>query len=113
MSKSNGRGIEIVESIVKKSKTRILKKQAPCASADASGRSVRFIMDTGCGHDLISQRKVRELDLETFRDNEGMTFMTANGLTDSNEITMMEHEGLGQCKLHVLDQTPAVFVCWK
>ena len=35
------KGNEIVESVVKKSKTRILKKQAPCASADASGRSVR------------------------------------------------------------------------
>ena len=34
--------------------------------------------------------------------------MTANGLTDSNEITIMDHEGLGQCKLHVLNQTPAV-----
>lgn len=34
--------------------------------------------------------------------------MTANGLTDSNEITVMEHEGLGQCKLHVLNQTLAV-----
>ena len=102
------KGNEIVESMVKRSKTRILKKQAPCASADTSGKSVRFIMDTGCGHHLISQRKVRELDLETFLDNEGMTFMTANGLTDSNEITMMEHEGLGQCKLHVLNQTPAV-----
>lgn len=37
-----------------------------------------------------------------------MTFMTAKGLTDSNEITVMDHEGLGQCKLHVLNQTPAV-----
>ena len=64
------KGNEIVESMVKRSKTRILKKQAPCASADTSGKSVRFIMDTGCGHDLISQRKVRELDLETFLDNE-------------------------------------------
>ena len=34
--------------------------------------------------------------------------MTANGLTDSNEITVMDHENLGQCKLHVLNQTPAV-----
>ena len=80
----------------------------PCASATTSGKSARFIMDTGCGHDLISQRKVKELDLETFLDNDGMTFMTANGLTDSNEITIMDHEGLGQCKLHVLNQTPAM-----
>ena len=34
--------------------------------------------------------------------------MTANVLTDSNEITVMDHEGLCQCKLHVLNQTPAV-----
>ena len=59
-----------------------MKKQTPCASADTSGKSVRFIVDTGCGHDLISQRKVKELDLETFLDNDGMTFMTANGRTD-------------------------------
>lgn len=102
------KGNEVVENMVKKSRSKIVKKQMPCASADIFGKSVRFIMDTGCGHDLISQRKVRELDLEAFLDNDGMTFMTANGLTDSNEITTMGHEGLGQCKLHVLNQTPAV-----
>ena len=102
------KGNEVVENMVKKSRSKIMKKQVPCASADISGKSVRFIMDTGCGHDLISQRKVRELDLETFLDNDGMKFMTANGLTDSNEITIMDHDGLGQCKLHVLNQTPAV-----
>ena len=37
-----------------------------------------------------------------------MTFMTANMLTDSNEKTMMDHESLGQCKLHVLNQMPSV-----
>ena len=102
------KGNEVVEDLVKLSKKRIPKDKVPCASADTSGKSVRFIIDTGCGHDLISQRKVRELGLDTFLDNEGMTFMTANGLTDSNEITVMDHEGLGQCKLHVLNQTPAV-----
>ena len=99
---------EVVENMVKwngkKMKTELL-----CASAsDASGRSVRFVMDTGCGLDLMSQRKVKELGLETFLDNEGMTFKAANGLTGSNEITVMEHGSLEQCKLHVLNQTPAV-----
>ena len=103
------KGSEIVEDMVKMNKKRIPKGKTPyAASADTPGKSVRFIMDTGCGHDLISQRKVKELGLETFLDNDGMTFMTANGLTDSNEITVMDHEGLGQCKLHVLNQTPAV-----
>ena len=32
-------------------------KSHSCASAEASDKSVRFIMDTGCGHDLISKGK--------------------------------------------------------
>ena len=99
---------EVLEEVMKMSNKKGKSKSHSCASAEPSDKSVRFIMDTGCGHDLISQRKVKELDLETFLDNDGMTFMTANGLTDSNEITIMEHEGLGRCKLHVLNQTPAV-----
>lgn len=94
--------------MVKRNRSKITKKELPCASADTFGRSVRFIMDTGCGHDLISERKVKELGLKTFLDNDGMTFMTADELIDSNEITVVDHEGLGQCKLHVLNQTPAV-----
>ena len=99
---------EALEEMIKMSNKRTKNKNHSCASAESSNKSVRFIMDTGCGHDLISQRKVKELELETFLDNDGMIFMTANGLTDSNEITIMNHEGLGQCKLHVLNQTPAV-----
>ena len=98
----------IIEDMVKTTTKRLKQIEGTCVSANTSGKSVRFIMDTGCGHDLISQRKVKELGLETYLDNDGMTFMTANGLTDSNEITMMDHENLGQCKLHVLNQTPAV-----
>ena len=99
---------EALQEMVKSHNRRNKNSHLSCASAEPSNKSVRFIMDTGCGHDLISQRKVKELGLETFLDNDGMTFMTANGLTDSNEITIMDHEGLGQCKLHVLNQTPAV-----
>ena len=98
----------IIEDMVKTTTKRLKQIEGTCVSANASGKSVRFIMDTGCGHNLISQRKVKELGLETYLDNDGMTFMTANDLTDSNEITMMDHENLGQCKLHVLNQTPAV-----
>lgn len=63
-------------------------------------------MDTGCGHDLVSQGTVGELGLGTVLGNDGITFMTANGPSDYNEITAMDHEGLGQ--LRVLYQTPAV-----
>ena len=102
------RNDKILEEMMKTGNKRNQRKQSSCVPAEPLTKSVRFIMDTGCGHDLISQRKVKELGLETFLDNDGMTFMTANGLTDSNEITVMDHEGLGQCKLHVLNQTPAV-----
>ena len=54
------KGSEIVEDMVNMNKKRIPKGKTPCAaSADTPGKSVRFIMDTGCGHDLISQRKVK------------------------------------------------------
>ena len=102
------KGHQITESMVKIGRKSISENKVPCALPGTSGKSVRFIMDTGCGHDLISQRKVKELGLETILDNDGMTFMTANGLTDSNETTVMDHEGLGKCNLHVLNQTPAV-----
>ena len=72
----------IIEDMVKTTTKRLKQIEGTCVSANASGKSVRFIMDTGCGHDLISQRKVKELGLETYLDNDGMTFMTANGLTD-------------------------------
>ena len=62
---------------------------------------------------LISQRKVKELGLETFLDSDGMTFMTANGLTDSNEITIMNHEGLGQCKTTCVEPNTSSVVDWE
>ena len=102
------KGNQVIESMIKMGKRSIIENKVPCALPGTTGKSVRFIMDTGWGHDLISQRKVKELGSETILDNDGMTFMTANGLTDSNETTVMDHEGLGQCKLHVLNQTPAV-----
>ncbi len=95
---------QIVEDMVKTTSKRIKRVEGTCVSANASGKAARFIMDTGCGHDLISQRKVKELGLETYLDNDGMTFMTANGVTDSNEITVMNHDSLG-----VLDNANFMF----
>ena len=44
-------------------------------------------MDTGCGYDLISHRKARELDLDTYEGEDRMVFMTANGITETRTIT--------------------------
>ena len=61
----------IVEDMVKTTTKRLKRVEGTCVSANTSGKSVRFIMDTGCGHDLISQRKVKELGLETYLENDG------------------------------------------
>ena len=50
---------EVLEEVMKMSNKRGKSKNHSCASAEPSDKSVRFIMDTGCGHDLISQRKVK------------------------------------------------------
>lgn len=49
-------------------------------------KKVKFIMDTGCGYDLISQRKARELDLHTYEGDDKMVFMTGNGITETKEV---------------------------
>ena len=99
---------DVRREIMKVSNKKGKSKSHSCASAESSDKSVRFIMDTGCGHDLISQRKVKELDLETFLDKwwHWLSWLQTAWLI--HEITIMEHEGLGRCKLHVLNQTPAV-----
>ena len=38
-------------------------------------KKMKFIMDTGCGYDLISHRKARELDLDVHEGNDRMVFL--------------------------------------
>ena len=39
-------------------------------------KKVKFIMDTGCGHDFISQRKARELDLNVHERPDGWVHLS-------------------------------------
>ena len=67
-------------------------------------------MDTGCGYDLISHRKARELDLDTYEGEDRMVFMTANCITETRTITDCSVDSFDEDpKPFVLDQTPAVF----
>ena len=73
-------------------------------------KKAKFIMDTGCGYDLISHRKARELDLDTYEGEDRMVFMTANGITETRTITDCSVDSFEEDpKPFVLDQTPAVF----
>ena len=74
------------------------------------GKKVKFIMDTGCGYDLISQRKAQELGLNVVEGNDRMVFMTANGITETREVTKCTVDSFSEeAKPFVLEQTPAVF----
>ena len=72
-------------------------------------KKVKFIMDTGCGYDLISQRKARELDLDVHEGSDRMVFLTANGITETREVAKCSVDSFQEeAKPFVLEQTPAV-----
>ena len=72
-------------------------------------KKMKFIMDTGCGYDLISQRKARELDLDIHEGNDRMVFLTANGITETREVAKCSVDSFQEeAKPFVLEQTPAV-----
>ena len=73
-------------------------------------KKMKFIMDTGCGYDLISRRKARELDLPINEGNDRMVFMTANGITETREVAECSVDSFNAvAKPFVLEQSPAVF----
>eukprot|EP00439_Symbiodinium_sp_Y106_P022386 s5610_g2.t1 len=50
-------------------------------------KKIKFLMDTGCGHDLISKKKIERHDLETLVTPEPISFQTANGITDTDLVS--------------------------
>ncbi|CAE7949677.1 unnamed protein product [Symbiodinium sp. KB8] len=70
---------------------------------------IKFLMDTGCGHDLISQRKVEKHGLETLVSEEAISFQTANGVTTTDLISNFQTESFTEpINAYVLDDTPSV-----
>ena len=70
---------------------------------------IKFLMDTGCGHDLISQRKVEKHGLETLVSDEAISFQTANGVTNTDLISNFQTESFTEpINAYVLDDTPSV-----
>ena len=70
---------------------------------------IKFLMDTGCGHDLISQRNVEKHGLETLVSEEAISFQTANGVTNTDLISNFQTESFAEpINAYVLDDTPSV-----
>ena len=72
-------------------------------------KKVKFLMDTGCGHDLIAQKKIEKHNLETLVTPEPISFQTANGVTDTDLVSNFQTESFKEpINAYVLDDTPSV-----
>ena len=72
-------------------------------------KKIKFLMDTGCGHDLISQKKIERRDPETLVTPEPISFQTANGITDTDLVSNFQAESFKEpINAYVLGDTPSV-----
>ena len=72
-------------------------------------KKIKFLMDTGCGHDLISQKKIQKHELETLVASEPISFQTANGITESDLMSNFSTDSFEEpINAYVLDDTPSV-----
>ena len=72
-------------------------------------KKIKFLMDTGCGHDLISKKKIEKHDLETLVTPEPISFQTANGITDTDLASNFQADSFKEpINAYVLGDTPSV-----
>ena len=72
-------------------------------------KKIKLFMDTGCGHDLISQKKIAKHELETLATPEPVSFQTANGIIDTDLVSNFQTESFAEpINAYVLDDTPSV-----
>ena len=72
-------------------------------------KKIKFLMDIGCGHDLISQQKIEKHNLETLVPPEPISFLTANGVTDTDLVSNFQTESFKEpINANMLDDTPSV-----
>ena len=68
-----------------------------------------WMMDAGCGHDLVPKRATRGCHVEMLDEDHSAHFQTANGDVTTDECAWLWCEELGQrIKPFILNQTPRV-----
>ena len=99
---------EIKESAVDWKKQHGLPKNVFAMSTCISKR-VKWLMDTGCGHDLIGRAKAKSLGVDIVKDDDEIVFQTANGSTSTPDVAKIVVDELDETvEPHVLDETPTV-----
>ena len=79
-----------------------------CLTVPILERDRRFILDSGSGHDLISQKKAQRMELDTFACDE-ICFHTANGTTSTTtQATIDMGTFTKKPQAYVLQDSPSV-----
>ena len=88
--------------------------QEPCTASwqlampATSAGPTRWLMDTGCGHDLVGKHEVPSW-MQSFPSQSPVLFNTANGLTNASEQVAFDVPSLnGKVQPYLLNSTPAV-----
>ena len=100
---------KIRKAAAKRAKGGPAEKPMVMASAKAGSSVNLWLIDTGCGHDLVSRHEIKTLKKWIKRAERPITFITANGNTDATEAIRMFVEEFGEdIEPYVLENTPAV-----
>ena len=99
--------LDEVAKLAKKREAAVRRAQPAQAAGKASVEL--WLVDTGCGSDLIDKYEVRNLKRFVTRAAKPITFVTANGRTSANDVARLFVEEFGeQIQPYILDSTPAV-----
>ena len=99
---------EIKEAVIDWKKQHGMPKNVFAMSTCIS-RRVKWLMDTGCGHDLIGRAKAKSLGVDIVKDDDEIVFQTANGSTSTSDVAKIVVDELDETvEPHVLDETPTV-----
>ena len=99
---------EIKEAVIDWKKQHGLPKNVFAMSTCISRRA-KWLMDTGCGHDLIGRAKAKSLGVDIVQGDDEIVFQTVNGSTSTSDVAEIVVDELDETvKPHVLDETPTV-----
>ena len=106
----NNDTIEFIQTIEEVRRTCCMhdEPEITCLTVPILERDRRFILDSGSGHDLISERKAERMELDTQQCDE-ICFHTANGTTSTNTHATIDLGTFTKKPLaYVLKDTPSV-----
>ena len=80
----------------KPDETEVATRKAQPAQAAGKASVELWLVDTGCGSDLIEKSEVQNLQHLVYRAVKPITFVTANGRTTAHDVARLLVEELGQ-----------------